>query len=262
MSTIPGDSATSFLMETAQAAGDEILAVYGREFTTQSKGDGSPLTEADRASNDCILAALHDRYPEIPVISEETRAVPYTERRDWETFWLVDPLDGTKEFINRNGEFTVNIALVHQGVPTVGVVYQPVGETLFFGLPGHGGFKQVGRDGGRVTLAGGDHYAGLDHVRVVASRSHASPEVTTFVEELEKQGKSVAFTAAGSSLKICLVAEGAADVYPRFGPTMEWDTAAGHAVAASAGRQVLAHDSRKSLTYNKEDLLNPWFVVE
>lgn len=245
----------------ARSAGDAILEVYGTEFSVDVKDDASPLTEADRRANEVILAGLARLAPQIPVISEETRALPYAERRHWEWCWLVDPLDGTKEFIKRNGEFTVNIALIHCGEPVLGVVYQPVGEKLYWSSRTAGAWKsEAGGEG--VRLSGGPHYSEKESVVVVASRSHLTDEVRDFVAALEGQGKVVEFRSSGSSLKLCLVAEGAADVYPRLGPTMEWDTAAAHAVALGAGRRVLAHGSREPLAYNKEDLLNPWFFVE
>ncbi len=245
----------------ARAAGAAVLEVYGTEFAVAVKDDASPLTEADRRSNAVILEGLAHLTPNLPVISEETRALPYDERRDWEWFWLVDPLDGTKEFIKRNGEFTVNIALVHGQTPVLGVVYQPVGDSLFWAVAGSGAWKSSG-GGAPERLSGGAHYSTKPEVTVVASRSHLTDEVREFVLALETAGKKVEFLSAGSSLKLCLVAEGAADVYPRLGPTMEWDTAAAHAIALEAGRQVREHPSGAPLRYNKENLLNPHFLVE
>ncbi len=245
----------------ARAAGDVVLEVYGTEFSVDVKSDESPLTEADRRSNAVILDGLARLTPSIPIISEETRALPYEERRDWERFWLVDPLDGTKEFVKRNGEFTVNIALVRDGRPVLGVVYQPVGDHLYWAVEGGGAWRSSG-GGAPRRLEGGPHYTEKDAVVVVASRSHLTDEVRAFVASLEARGKTVEFHSAGSSLKLCLVAEGVADVYPRLGPTMEWDTAAAHAVALEAGRKVVEHGSGEALRYNKENLLNPHFFVE
>lgn len=245
----------------ARAAGDAILEVYGTEFAVDAKADDSPLTEADRRSNTVILEGLARLTPGIPVISEETRTLPYEERKDWEYFWLVDPLDGTKEFIKRNGEFTVNIALVRGQTPVLGVVFQPVGDHLYWASEAIGAWKSSG--GGEATrLSGGEHYMAKSEVTVVASRSHLTDEVRAFIAELEAGGKKVDFHSAGSSLKLCLVAEGSADVYPRLGPTMEWDTAAAHAIALGAGRQVNEHGTGEALRYNKENLLNPFFIVE
>ena len=249
------------LMEAARIAGAKILEIYGRDFEVEFKGDDSPLTEADKAANQAIMTFLAGAYPEIPVISEENREIPYEERSDWGRFWLVDPLDGTKEFIKKNGEFTVNIALVESNRPILGVVYRPVNDTLYLGVENFGAWRISG-DSLPQPIEGGPHYSEKEQVRVVASRSHLTPEVEAFVKELRMQGKEVNFLSAGSSLKLCLVAEGGADVYPRFGPTMEWDTGAAQAVATAAGRQVLDVRTRKPLSYNKENLLNPHFIVE
>lgn len=250
------------LKDIALRAGEAVMAVYESEFAVEHKEDRSPLTEADRRSNEVILAGLREKWPDIPVISEEARALPWEERRGWEWFWLVDPLDGTKEFIKRNGEFTVNIALVHQGVPVAGVVGQPVTGKLYWAVAGQGAWRQAPSSPEPERLEGGRGYRDLDEVSVVGSRSHQSPEVEAFVKELEQAGKTVSFRSSGSSLKLCLVAEGSADVYPRLGPTMEWDTGAADAIAREAGRQVLDWETREPLRYNKENLLNPWFVVE
>jgi 3'(2'), 5'-bisphosphate nucleotidase len=249
------------LLGAAWRAGAAILDVYGRDFEVDYKEDASPLTEADRASNEVIMEFLHEAHAETPVISEENKQLAYEERRDWGRFWLVDPLDGTKEFVKRNGEFTVNIALVEDGAPVVGVVLRPVTGTTYVGIAGEGAWRIEG-EGEPEKIGGGSHYSGLAEVKVVASRSHLTPEVEEFVEQLRAQGKAVDFLSAGSSLKLCLVAEGKADVYPRFGPTMEWDTGAAHAVAAAAGRRVLNAETRDDLRYNKESLLNPFFIVE
>lgn len=249
------------IKEIARLAGDEILAVYESEFSVDVKEDSSPLTEADRRANAVIVEALQENYPAIPIISEETRAVAYKERCEWDYFWLVDPLDGTKEFVKRNGEFTVNIALIARNTPILGVVYQPVGDHLFWSVSGKGAWKTTAGDPAE-KLKGGPHYSEKSEITVVASRSHLTDEVKAFVTDLEDKGKKVTFLSAGSSLKLCLVAEGLADVYPRLGPTMEWDTGAAHAIALEAGRQVLAADSGRPLVYNKENLLNPFFFVE
>lgn len=244
----------------AREAGAAILEVYQREFSIQEKADRSPLTEADRRSNELILTALQNIYPDIPCLSEETNALDYSERRNWTRCWIIDPLDGTKEFIKKNGEFTVNIALVAAGVPVLGVVYQPCGDVLYQADAAHGASKSVAGSA-PVQLRGGPHYLDLDTVRVVASRSHMTPETESFVENLRRSGRTVEFTSSGSSLKICRVAEGAADVYPRYAPTMEWDTAAAHALAMHAGRRVTHWQTGEALSYNKPDLLNPWFLV-
>lgn len=248
------------LLAATKRAGEVILEVYSRDFEVEYKGDDSPLTEADKAGNEVLMEFLRGTYPSIPIISEENKADEYSVRKDWDQFWLVDPLDGTKEFIKKNGEFTVNVALIEKGVPILGVVYRPTTETFHLGVVGEGAWRIEGDT--ETLLEAQPHYSTLDKVRVVASRSHLTPEVEQFVADLKSDGKEVEFLSAGSSLKLCLVAEGAADVYPRFGPTMEWDTGAAHAVALAAGRQVNNRETGQALAYNKENLLNPYFIVE
>lgn len=248
------------LLAATKRAGEVILEVYARDFEVEYKGDDSPLTEADKAGNAVLMDFLKGSYPDIPIISEENKAEDYAVRKDWEQFWLVDPLDGTKEFIKKNGEFTVNVALIKKGVPILGVVYRPTTETFHLGIDGEGAWRIEGEE--ESLLEAQPHYSTLEKVRVVASRSHLTPEVEQFVADLKATGKEVEFLSAGSSLKLCLVAEGAADVYPRFGPTMEWDTGAAHAVALAAGRQVNNRETGLALAYNKENLLNPYFIVE
>ena len=249
-----------YLLETARIAGQEILKIYAKDFTVEYKDDKSPLTDADRLSNRVIIEKLMARYPGSNVISEENKQIPYEERKDWTSLWLIDPIDGTKEFIKKNGEFTVNIALIEDGEPTFGVVYAPVPDTLYYGIKGGGAYKLS--KGVSEKLSTTSSYLDKDNVKVVASRSHMSDETLAFVSDIEEKGKKVDFLSIGSSLKLCLVAEGAADVYPRFGPTMEWDTGAAHAVALYAGRQVLNADTMQPLVYNKPDLLNPSFIVQ
>jgi 3'(2'), 5'-bisphosphate nucleotidase len=253
--------AATSLIPLMRQAGDAVMTVYADEFTVSEKEDRSPLTEADRRANEILVNGLRDMHPDIPFISEEAEAMPYEERSGWEYFWLIDPLDGTKEFINRNGEFTINVALVADSRPVLGLVFQPVGNRLFYGDEAVGAW-QVEEDCEPSRMVTGPHYSTLETVRVVASRSHRGPEVDAFVARLETAGKRVETTSCGSSLKICSVAAGSADVYPRFGPTMEWDTAAAHAVAGLAGRNVLDAETRTPLAYNKADLHNPWFIVE
>ncbi|MGB0578240.1 MAG: 3'(2'),5'-bisphosphate nucleotidase CysQ [Limisphaerales bacterium] len=248
------------LLRIVRLAGEEIMDVYSGDIAVEEKDDKSPLTEADRLANAVIVRELQAQWPEIPILSEESKSVPYAERRDWSEFWLVDPLDGTKEFIKRNGEFTVNIARVRDGRPIAGVVFQPTADVAYLGAEGEGAMKL--EDGQTSVLRSDEHYSGKTAVRVVASRSHMGEEVAKFVKQLEDEGRTIDLKAAGSSLKLCLVAEGAADVYPRLGPTMEWDTGAAQCVAEQAGRRVLNWDTREPLSYNTESLLNPWFVVE
>ena len=249
------------IVAAAKDAGEEILNVYSRDFEVEFKVDDSPLTAADQAANAVIMDALLTHYPGMPVISEENRAVPHSERSGWEEFWLVDPLDGTKEFVKKNGEFTVNIALVKHGAPVAGVVYRPVDGTLYCAESGSGAFKSSGH-ASPERISNNCHYLSSEEVTVVASRSHRTQETDDFIDDLRGKGKSVECIATGSSLKLCLVAEGAANVYPRFGPTMEWDTGAAHSIVLESGRQVLEHPAGEPLTYNKPSLKNPWFVVE
>jgi len=249
------------IIDIAKKAGDEIMVIYAQDFSVELKGDNSPLTMADQRSNAIIINALKALHPDIPIISEETKVMAYEERKNWNEYWLVDPLDGTKEFIKKNGEFTVNIALMSNGEPVLGVVYAPAKNLMWYGMKGEGSFI-VNEDGSKRALTKGANWRDLQKVNVVGSRSHMSEETMQFVEGLKKEGKEVDFVSSGSSLKFCLVAEGKADVYPRFAPTMEWDTAAGHAVVAIAGGKVLNWETKQPLQYNKENLLNPFFIVE
>ena len=250
------------LVTIAQKAGDAIMEVYAKDISVETKDDRSPLTEADKKSNAVIIAALKENYPAIPFISEEAKLTPYSERKEWKSFWLIDPLDGTKEFIKKNGEFTVNIALIEDGVPVIGVVYLPAREKTYYGVKDQGSFKLETKNADAVALHSTEHYINKNKVVVVASRSHLDERTLEFVETLKASGKEVAFSSSGSSIKFCLVAEGEADVYPRFAPTMEWDTGAAHAVVLYAGKNVFDINTGKPLTYNKENLLNPFFIVE
>ena len=263
----------------ALEAGSAILDVYGSaDFAIEKKADDSPLTRADRRSHSIIKRAIEDFG--IPVLSEEGWEIPFEVRRSWPQMWVVDPLDGTKEFIKRNGEFTVNIALVEDGVPTLGVIFVPVADSLYFADADLGAFKIDAVHATAIpdAMASGKAMA-IDALKkaaqrlpvpqpegrpftVMGSRSHATPELEACVDEMRKTHERMEFIAAGSSLKICRVAEGVADVYPRLGPTMEWDTAAGQAIATASGARVVRHDNGRPLAYNKEDLHNPWFIVE
>lgn len=249
------------IIDIAFVAGAEIMGVYAQDFDVEIKGDNSPLTEADRKANAVIIQALQASYPAIPYISEEVKATVYNERKHWDCFWLIDPLDGTKEFIKKNGEFTVNIALIENGEPVLGVVYAPALKVGYVGVKGIGSYK-YNEQGNKEAISNTQHYMAKGRVIVVASRSHLTHETLAFVDGLKAAGKEVDFLSSGSSLKFCLVAEGKADVYPRFGPTMEWDTGAAHAVALYAGKNVIDNETAKPLTYNKENLLNPYFIVE
>ena len=245
------------LIAAAKAAGDAIMQVYESEdFGVETKADNSPLTKADLASNKVILEHLRSLTPDIPVLSEESKHLLFAERKDWTQFWLVDPLDGTKEFIKRNGEFTVNIALVENGVPVFGVVYAPALKLTYWAAAGLGAFR--GDDVANSARIEAQDYGG-GPLNLVASRSHAGAATETLVKELE-QTAPVNLVSSGSSLKLCLVADGQAHLYPRFGPTMEWDTAAAQCVAEQAGASV-REPGGGPLRYNKENLLNPHFIV-
>jgi len=237
----------------ATEAGQAILEVYATDFDVQEKNDKSPLTQADLASHHCIVAGLERLTPDIPVISEEEGLPSFEERGQWQRYWLIDPLDGTKEFVNRNGEFTVNIALIDSHRPVFGVVYVPVQDKTYLGCEGHG--AELREAGNVVPIQVAE--ASNGPVRIVGSRSHRGSSLDTFLERLGETD----MLPMGSSLKFCVIAEGRADVYPRLGPTSEWDTAAAQAVVEQAGGKVLELDG-KPLSYNaKEDILNPWFVV-
>ncbi|NOX20349.1 MAG: 3'(2'),5'-bisphosphate nucleotidase CysQ [Nitrospirae bacterium] len=259
------------LVQLTTEAGREILDVYERDFSVEYKDDKSPLTEADNRSNALIVKGLKDLFQEIPILSEEEADIEYHRRKGWGLFWLVDPLDGTKEFMKRNGEFTINIALVSQRQPVFGMIYIPVQELLYLGGPLlNGVFRLKTRDmkdysvdailddSNRVSKKEDDHRNGIV---VVGSRSHGSDRLRDFVEVLGKKYPNVEFVSAGSALKFCLIAEGKADLYPRFGPTMEWDTAAGHAIVLVMGARVLRTDTLEELNYNKVSLKNPDFIV-
>lgn len=249
------------IIDIAFAAGKQIMEVYAQDFSVEIKGDNSPLTAADRKANAVILEGLQANYADIPYISEEVKQTDYATRKNWNRFWLIDPLDGTKEFIKKNGEFTVNIALIEDGEPVLGVVYAPAKAVGYIGVKGVGAYRYDAH-GNREAISNTEHYTAKHKIIVVGSRSHETPETIAFVDKLKAEGKEIDFVASGSSLKLCLVAEGKADVYPRFGPTMEWDTAAAHAVALYAGKQVLSTETGKPLVYNKDNLLNPYFIVE
>ena len=296
--------ALSVAIRASLQAGSAIIDIYesADDLEIQEKDDDSPLTRADRAAHDVISNILMEASSSVTphLLSEEGKSIPYEERKNWEYFWLVDPLDGTKEFINRNGEFTVNIALIHKDTPVVGVVYVPVKQTLYFAAKGVGGYKLVDSewlmvDGDVVDsdwflvdgsnsidevinrsaslpiektikqqLSTNNHIPStINHppITIIASRSHMKEETTQFIDDMKKRYEHVELVSAGSSLKLCMVAEGTADIYPRLGPTMEWDTAAAHAVVQYAGARIYTYPGQDRLVYNMQDLLNPYFVV-
>ena len=265
------------LIKVSVDAGKAILDVYNTDFSVEHKDDKSPLTKADLASHHIIndrLQELSVGTSTVPVLSEESGTVPYETRRNWDTYWLIDPLDGTKEFVKKNGEFTVNIALIKDGIPIAGFVYVPVTDLLYFGSEDSGAWQlpdasacdprewesaafALAPGTGDIDLPGSD----VPPLKVVASRSHLNEETQQFISGLEKKYGLVERVSSGSSIKLCLVASGEADVYPRFAPTMEWDTAAADAVCRAAGVAVIQAENRQPLCYNKENLLNPWFLV-
>ena len=236
----------------ALGAGNTIMEIYNRDFSIEYKDDKSPLTEADLASNEVIIKAL-EKY-NIPILSEEGKLIAYDERKEWEYYWCIDPIDGTKEFIKKNGEFTVNIALIHKDTPILGVVYAPAMNDMYIAKKGEGAFK----NGEKLPLKTNPDLK--QKMSVVASKSHLSDETQAFIDALDT--KEIEQVSKGSSLKLCMVAEGEADIYPRLAPTMEWDTAAADAVVREAGKMTYQFENELPVVYNKVDLLNPWFVVK
>ncbi|WP_100641996.1 3'(2'),5'-bisphosphate nucleotidase CysQ [Alteromonas facilis] len=254
------------VLDIAKAAGEKIMTIYARDFEVMDKSDQSPLTEADLAAHNTICDSL-TAISDLPILSEESASIDWNERKQWNEYWLVDPLDGTKEFIKKNGEFTVNIALIKDGEPVLGVVYAPALEQSFVGVVGEGAWRE--KNGQRVSVIAKPHVVG-ETWKVVGSRSHQSPEIQSLLAALPGETELVAM---GSSLKLCLVACNEAHLYPRIGPTSEWDTAAAHAFVLAAGASVtvlsdsspaedVLAEQRPALRYNqKESLLNPYFLV-
>lgn len=257
----------SLAIEASLKAGAAIMQVYNTAFSVELKDDKSPLTEADKKANEIINTFLKET--DVPIISEENKQTPYTKRRTWSQCWIVDPVDGTKEFIKRNGEFTVNIALVKEGRPELGVIYVPAIKMLYFAdVKAKKAFKvKLKNHDTDIELIYKDAISlspkqTKSHtIQVVGSRSHMNSATQQFIDELRSKGSDIEIVAKGSSLKFCLVAEGNADIYPRFAPTMEWDTAAGQAICSAVDLKVISEVTKEPLLYNKEDLLNPWFIV-
>ncbi len=241
-------------LKIARDAGSRIMAIYETDFEIETKADNSPLTSADKASHSTIVRELEKLTPDVPILSEESSEIPYAERSKWDQYWLLDPLDGTREFIARNGEFTVNIALISHHKPVLGVVHVPARNQDYFGCQGAAAFKRDGEELPRQI-----HVTSKAHspVRVVGSRSHRARSLDRYLKNL---GEHV-MVGMGSSLKLCLVAAGEADIYPRLGPTSEWDIAAAHAVVDSAGGHVTGLDGQPILYNTKSDILNPHFIV-
>ncbi len=256
-------------IKASMEAGEKILEVYNKNFKVEFKDDNSPLTLADKKSHDVIAEYLSKT--DYPVLSEEGKSVPFKKRKEWKTFWIVDPLDGTKEFIKRNGEFTVNIALIEKNIPVLGVIYIPVRQSLYFANVHLGSYKinNIVSTNDLNSLSGyfskGKKlplYNQNETFTIVGSKSHMTEETEEFIQELEKVHGKIEVISKGSSLKICMVAEGKADIYPRFAPTMEWDVAAGHAIAKYAGKNIYIAKTNTELMYNTETLINPWFIVK
>lgn len=245
------------VLDISKEAGVAILNIYNQEadITVQNKADDSPITEADRAANEIICKKLKDLYPEIPIISEENKEEPYEKRRGYHLCWLVDPLDGTKEFIHRNGDFTVNIALIKDGEPILGVVYLPVSGDKYYAVKEEGAYSNI--NGVVTQLATSPFSMQEKGIKVVASRSHLSAETSEFINKLNDPQ----IVTRGSSLKFLMLASNQADVYPRLSPTSEWDTAAAQCILTVAGGSVINVSNGEPMNYNKENLLNPSFIA-
>ena len=244
----------TIINDIAKRAGEQILNYYNGDIEVDQKSDDSPLTKADLASHNEIIKGLKKHYPDIPIISEESAIPEYSKRKHWDRYFLIDPLDGTKEFIKKNGEFTVNIAYIEKNLPVLGVVYIPAEEVLYYATKDKGAFKKVGKSVPEKIEH--EEYNKDKPARIMVSRSHGGSDTR---ERLKKMGVEVSEEIpSGSSLKICFVAEGRADLYPRFGPTMEWDTAAADAVYRYSGKNG---PSDSPLKYNKKDLHNPEFII-
>ncbi len=253
------------IITIAKKAGDSIMKIYDKDFSIEYKDDTSPLTEADTKSNEMICMGLQEAYPEIPLLSEENGEVPYEVRKNWEYYWCIDPIDGTKEFIKKNGEFTVNIALIHNNTPVLGVVYVPALSEMYFAKQGEGAYKAMVdsiENARKLPLSEEQNRKEENEVVVVASKSHLTEETQDFINKLtSKDHQHIRTISKGSSLKLLMVSEGTADIYPRLAPTMEWDTAAADAIVRESGKMTYQFENDMPVEYNKKDLLNPWFIV-
>lgn len=245
------------VIEIANHAGDEIMKIYQRDFETYTKNDESPLTEADLESHKVICNGLQQLGLDFPIMSEESATESWDKRQTWQTYWLIDPIDGTKEFIKKNGEFTVNIALIHEHKSVLGVVYAPAKNKLYYAMESFGSY--LAEDSNPAKKLEVKEIDSNKVVKVVGSRSHTSPDMAEYLTQFPQHE----MVAMGSSLKLCAVADGTADIYPRLGLTSEWDTGAAQCVVEQAGAQVLVHNTNEPLLYNaKEDILNPYFIVK
>jgi 3'(2'), 5'-bisphosphate nucleotidase len=254
------------LIQAAAAGMDAIRSVPRNNLQTSHKDDYSPVTEADRRSHGAIQWILGETG--IPVLSEEGAEIPYEVRKDWEFCWIVDPLDGTKEFLKGSDEYTVNIALLHKGIPTMGIIGIPERNVFYLGSKTTGAIRfhqdEIGNEGLPQTfqLLNGKSESGSDSLRVIASRSHLSEATANYIEELRNNHKLIEFVQAGSAIKFCMLAEGSADIYPRFSPCMEWDTAAGQVILQLCGKSIKSWPELIELQYNKPNLLNPDFIAQ
>jgi 3'(2'), 5'-bisphosphate nucleotidase len=261
------DKLLKLSIKSALEAGEKVMEIYeSSDFEIEIKKDLSPITKADKISNEIILKHLEQS--KIPILSEESKMIAYPERKNWKMLWIVDPVDGTKEFIKRNGDFTVNIALIENQIPILGVIYIPVTKELYFASKSIGSFKTKidNSDSDLTEIIRNAQKLPLQNQKksftFVASQTHNSKETIDFINLNSKNLNPYEIIYRGSSLKLCLIAEGAANVYPRLSPTMEWDIAAGHAICLYAGFDVIDYESHKTLKYNKENLLNNWFIAK
>ena len=242
------------IRKVALEAGEAVMKIYKQDFGVEYKEDKTPLTEADKIANEIICTRLQKLYPDFPLMSEENKEITYEIRKNWEYYWCIDPIDGTKEFIKKNDEFTINIALIHKDTPVLGVVFAPAINEMFSAKKGCGAFK----NSQKLPLFTNANPE--EKLIVVASKSHLSEETQACIDALKS--KKIEQVSKGSSLKLCMVAEGSADIYPRLAPTMEWDTAAADAIVRESGNMTYQYENYKPLVYNKENLLNPWFIVQ
>ena len=237
----------------AKKAATEVMKIYEKDFNIEYKEDDSPLTEADLKANKIICENLQENYPTIPILSEENTNIPYATRKNWEYYWCIDPIDGTKEFIKKNGEFSINIGLIHKDTPVLGVVYAPAFNELYYAKKNEGAYK----NGEKLPLYINKNIK--EKLTIATSKSHQNSDTAKYINSLQADKKIILIK--GSSLKLCMVAEGVADIYPRLSPTMEWDTAAADAIVRESGKMTYQFNTKKPIVYNKENLLNPWFMV-
>jgi len=245
------------ILDITFIAGEKIMKIYNKRFEIEYKNDKSPLTEADKESNETIINGLK-KIIDLPILSEEGQIIPYKEREKWNFFWMIDPLDGTKEFIKKNGQFTVNIALIEKNKPVFGIVYAPALNDLYFtdNKYSYKSNKELTYIKRLPLISKKESFV------IVASKSHLNEETKNFIRNIKTDGKKKEFVTKGSSLKLCMVAEGVADIYPRLAPTMEWDTAAADAIVRKTGKMSYNFETGQPLKYNKKILLNPWFIVK